>query len=344
MDFSGDLTIIQVRPARRREVTLLITGLPFNTPDLQVKHYVEAFGAKVMDSEPKYGVHKEGPWRGQYNGERRYQAVFTRQIIPMGPFHLLNNSKIRVVYPGNTRTCGRCYQPPTSCPGGAIAKVCGEKGGERVSLFNHMKKLWDVINYNPGSERYDDEEDDEDDQRAQGNDIPILEDVNKESFGVNTLNNDSATNRSVNSEENTDGETTEEESESEIDKYIENNQNGFTLKEDQKVKTLIPGLPMPLSKNQKKKARKNKRKNALTPPDTKDSKVSRVSETPPDVPENPSLVTKLIRKYSSTDNKNDEESPEAEEPSCSPASTSTSSSPLLSSVAPPSGIVIPTGV
>ena len=123
-EFNRDLTIIQVRPARRREVTLLITGLPFNTPDAQVKHYVESFEAKINGSEPTYGVHKEGPWRGQYNGERRYKAVFTNQIVPMGSFHLLNNSKIRVVYPDNTRTFGRCHQPPTSCPGGGIARVC----------------------------------------------------------------------------------------------------------------------------------------------------------------------------------------------------------------------------
>ena len=127
-EFNSDLTISQVRPANRREVSLLITGLPFNTPESQVKHYVEAFGAKFADTEPVYGVFKKGPWEGQYNGERRYKVEFTSQIIPMGTYHLLNNAKIRVAYPGNTRTCGRCHQAPTSCPGGGIARACGEKG------------------------------------------------------------------------------------------------------------------------------------------------------------------------------------------------------------------------
>ena len=45
-DYNSELIISQVRPAQRREVTLLVTGLPFNTPDGQVKHYVEAFGAR----------------------------------------------------------------------------------------------------------------------------------------------------------------------------------------------------------------------------------------------------------------------------------------------------------
>ena len=76
-DFSNDLTISQVRPAKRREVTLLISGLNFNTPDEQVKHYVEHFGVRFVNVEPVYGVHHEGPWKGQYNGERRYKVAFT---------------------------------------------------------------------------------------------------------------------------------------------------------------------------------------------------------------------------------------------------------------------------
>ena len=83
--YSSDLTITQVRPANRREVMLLITGLSFNTPDTQVKHYVESFRAKMISVEPVYGVYREGPWRGQYNGERRYKVDFTNQSMKMGP-------------------------------------------------------------------------------------------------------------------------------------------------------------------------------------------------------------------------------------------------------------------
>ena len=38
-----DLLVTQVRPAMRREVSALITGLPFNIPDNQVIHYIECF-------------------------------------------------------------------------------------------------------------------------------------------------------------------------------------------------------------------------------------------------------------------------------------------------------------
>ena len=158
MKFSTDLTIMQVKPAQRREVVLLITGLPFTTPDTQVKHYFEAFGVKFTDAEPIYGVYKEGPWRGQYNGERRYKADFSNQIIAMGSYHLINNTKVRIVYSGNMRTCWRCHQPPTFCPGDVLARVCGEKGGYRVTLSNHMARLWRKIKFSPGTNLHENDE------------------------------------------------------------------------------------------------------------------------------------------------------------------------------------------
>ena len=113
--FNGDLTITQVRPSHTREVILLVNGLPFDTPDDQVRHYVESFGAKFVNIEPIYGVYKDGPWSNQYNGERRYKVDFSNQKTPMGTYHLLGGAKIRVFYPGNTTTCGRCHQAPTYC-------------------------------------------------------------------------------------------------------------------------------------------------------------------------------------------------------------------------------------
>ena len=64
-EFNSDLIITAVRPAVRREVTVLVTGLHFNTPDDLVSDYIECFGAKVVRSETTYGVHREGPWKGK---------------------------------------------------------------------------------------------------------------------------------------------------------------------------------------------------------------------------------------------------------------------------------------
>ena len=45
--------------------------------------------------------YKEGPWRGQYNGDRRYSVDFSAQIQPMGTYHILDGARCRIIYPGN---------------------------------------------------------------------------------------------------------------------------------------------------------------------------------------------------------------------------------------------------
>ena len=340
-EFNSDLTITQVRPAHRREVTLLITGLPFNTPDSQVKHYVESFGAKMMSVEPIYGVYKEGPWIGQYNGERRYKVDFTSQITPMGTYHLLNDAKVRVSYPGNTRTCGRCHKAPTSCVGGGIARVCGEYYGERVTLFKHMKELWKKINFDPCNEPADDDDNGEDD-------ISELKSIHEESFIGQPSG--SVEESEMNSENN-DNESSDGSSEEEDENEDEENTN---IKENNLVanNATIPGLVLPLTKNQKKKIRRAKRKNATTPPESKDPKVVKISLTPVMPREGSSLVTELIRKYSSSEQSGEEkpEEKEEEDPNVSPSSTSEPTksekvtSTQASTVASLSGSVVPTGV
>merc|ERR1712081_108427 len=103
----------------------------------------------------------EGPWKGQYNGDRRFKADFSEQVLPMGTYHLLGGAKVRVVYPGNTRTCARCHQGPLLCPGGGLARECAEKGGQRLPLYHHMRQLWDKVGYEAENVNSDDNEDSE---------------------------------------------------------------------------------------------------------------------------------------------------------------------------------------
>ena len=69
----------------------------------------------------------------------------------MGTFHYLDGAKIKIFYKGNLFTCGRCHKGRNSCEGEAIAKTCMEKGGQRVSLFDHMRTLWGQIDFHPTS-------------------------------------------------------------------------------------------------------------------------------------------------------------------------------------------------
>ena len=333
-EFSGDLTITQVRPAYRREVTLIITGLSFNTPDSQVKHYVESFGGKMVGIEPIYGVYRDGPWKGQYNGDRRYKVDVTGQIIPMGTYHLINNDKVRVAYPGNTRTCGRCHQAPISCPGGGIARVCGEQGGEKKSLLHHMKQIWSKIKYDPENDPMDNEDHEEEENTPENHDIPDLADMNDASF--EDQRSAEASGEQLKNEDDTDNKGSED-SQEEDEEESDNDEDEGESPGEHTVgdKYIIPGLPKPLTKNQKKKLRKNKRKGAITPPEATGKKAIKLSVTP----EGSSLVTELIRKYSSAElyeNENDREETEESEDSALSPSSGTSSQVETSEITKPS--------
>ena len=56
---------------------------------------------------------------------------------------------MKVIYPGNTRTCARCHSAPSQCPGHGIARQCEANGTDRVPITTHLKQLWnrlDTIN------------------------------------------------------------------------------------------------------------------------------------------------------------------------------------------------------
>ena len=88
----------------------------------------------------------------------------------MGNYHFLDGSKIRIFYRGNEKTCGRCHRTSRSCLGNGIAKECDTKGGVRVHLNDHMRKLWSEIGFVPSSFELPDSDD-----LNEENDHPVAE-------------------------------------------------------------------------------------------------------------------------------------------------------------------------
>merc|ERR1711954_329726 len=115
-----------------------------------------------------------GPWKGQYNGHRRYKADFSEQVLPMGTYHLLGGAKVRVVYPGNTRTCARCHQGPLLCPGGGLTRDWAEQGGQRLPLYHHMSQLWDKVGYQAEVINSNDDDDNEESESVSRQE-PVLQ-------------------------------------------------------------------------------------------------------------------------------------------------------------------------
>ena len=139
-----------IRPSGKPEVTVTITGLDFNTPDTLVIEYLNKFG-KVTNNSVIYSKFQDGPFKDKYTGERKYQVDFSGSVVQMGTYHLLDNSKIRVFYRGNQKTCGRCHKTSSSCLGGGMAKDCEAAGGEKLFLTEHMRSLWEIVGFKPSS-------------------------------------------------------------------------------------------------------------------------------------------------------------------------------------------------
>ena len=162
-----------IRPAGKTDVTVKVDGLDFNTPDNFVIDYLNKFGS-VKSNTVTYSKYETGPFRGKYNGERRYQVDFGKASRQMGTFHLIDGAKVRVFYRGNKKTCGRCHKMADNCLGKAVAKGCGESGGERVFLSDHMKKLWAEIGFTPTTFELDADEKPEDDVQQATKDAPLI--------------------------------------------------------------------------------------------------------------------------------------------------------------------------
>ena len=147
-----------VRPAGRKDVTVTISGLDFNTPDTFVFEYLNKFG-RLVNQKVIYSKYTEGPFVGKYNGDRKYNVDFSDSNEPMGTYHIIDGAKTRVFYRGNIKTCGRCHRFSYNCPGEGVAKVCEENGGDRTKLSDWMGNLWEKVGFKPENFELVDEED-----------------------------------------------------------------------------------------------------------------------------------------------------------------------------------------
>ena len=129
----------------KKEVTVSIRGLNFNTPDSLVMAYLKKHGDVVSD-KVIYDVAKEGPFKGLKNGDRKYLVDFSKGRN-LGSYHIIDGSRIEIRYQGQRRTCGRCQRTALECPGNAVARVCQEKNGPKITLRNHMIDYCKLIGF-----------------------------------------------------------------------------------------------------------------------------------------------------------------------------------------------------
>ena len=136
-----------IHPAGRRDVTVTVSGLNWNTPDSLVFEYIKKFGGQFVSEEVIYAKHGDGPLKGMKNGERKYQVIFNG--AQMGTFHFLDGERVKIFYRGNLKTCGFCHKTADLCPGNGIAKDCKSNGGTKIDLAKHMRNVWEQIGFSP---------------------------------------------------------------------------------------------------------------------------------------------------------------------------------------------------
>ena len=81
-----------IRPSGKKDVTVAVDGLDFNTPDSYVIDYLNKFGV-VINNNVVYSKYETGPFKGKFNGERKYQVDFSKSTRQMGTFHILDGNK-----------------------------------------------------------------------------------------------------------------------------------------------------------------------------------------------------------------------------------------------------------
>ena len=106
---------------------------------------------RIINDSVIFGKYTEGPFKDEYNGERKYQVDFSEDKIPMGTYHIIDGERVKVFYRGNKKTCARCHEFGEQCAGGGSAKDCEEAGGIKVSLALHMQQLWSKLHCVPSN-------------------------------------------------------------------------------------------------------------------------------------------------------------------------------------------------
>ena len=60
-----------IKPAGRRDVTVSVSRLDFNTPDSLVCDYIRKFGGVILNANVIYSKFTEGPFKAKYTGFRK---------------------------------------------------------------------------------------------------------------------------------------------------------------------------------------------------------------------------------------------------------------------------------
>ena len=136
-----------MKHASKREVNVQVFGLHPDTKDAAVIRYLAAHGTVNTKDPVTYGVYPgisgSSLLAGKRNGNRIYSMEVKKNI---GSAHIIDGEKVSIKYNGQSKTCNKCHQEASSCPGKGLAKDCS---ADKILLSEHMLRYWNTIGFKP---------------------------------------------------------------------------------------------------------------------------------------------------------------------------------------------------
>ena len=138
------------RPHHRKDTLVTINWLDIETPDSLVSHVLGHFGklksnvqwAKFKKEENESSL--AGLLNSILSGERQ---VWMEIDKPIPSYAIIDGRKAKIYHPGQRRTCARCQKTAEHCLGNSNAKLCDERGGDKVAVDIVWKDTLERVGY-----------------------------------------------------------------------------------------------------------------------------------------------------------------------------------------------------
>ena len=138
------------RPHHRKDTLVTINWLDIETPDSLVSHVLGHFG-KLKSNVQWTKFKKEenesslaGLLNSILSGERQ---VWMEIEKPIPSYANIDGRKAKIYHPGQRRTCARCQKTAEHCLGNSNAKLCDERGGDKVAVDIVWKDTLERVGY-----------------------------------------------------------------------------------------------------------------------------------------------------------------------------------------------------
>ena len=138
------------RPHHRKDTLVTISWLDIETPDSLVAHVMSHFGN--LKSNIQWVKFKKEENESELasmlnnilSGERQ---VWMEVNKPIPSYGVIDGKKVKMYHPGQRRTCARCQKTADHCLGNSNAKLCDERGGDKVGVDNVWKDILADVGY-----------------------------------------------------------------------------------------------------------------------------------------------------------------------------------------------------